>query len=63
MALRPEASSARAGAGLTSKTDVEEALAELLDHHWIREKVSPTTERGGRPSVVYVINPAAREAA
>lgn len=35
------------------------ALARLTEAHYIREQPKPTTDNGGKPTIVYRINPAA----
>jgi hypothetical protein len=42
---------------LTDQELVEIACEELVRLGWIREYAQPTTQRGGRPKVSYIINP------
>ena len=41
---------------------VEAAIAVLIDHHWLRAEPEPSGSSGGRPSMMYRVNPKVREA-
>jgi len=47
-------------AGLTEADEVAAAIAVLEEHHWLRAVEVPTTEKGGRRTVKYAVNPAVR---
>ncbi len=43
-------------AGLTTHSDVQDAIDLLLEHRWIFAELIDTTEQGGRPSIRYTWN-------
>src|SRR5262249_36733554 len=47
--------------GLNDHDAVEQALAILEDHHWVKHEEVPSSAKGGRPTTRYHINPAAME--
>jgi hypothetical protein len=50
-------------AGLTTSAAAQEAVDVLCDLGWLRPEQVGTTERGGRPTTQYHINPAVRRPA
>ena len=50
----------RNGGALLNRPEEAEAACEVLvDHHWLMATYVPTTERGGRPTYLYHLNPLA----
>ena len=50
----------RKGWALLNRPEEAEAACEVLvDHHWLMATYVPTTERGGRPTYLYHLNPLA----
>ena len=48
---------------LSSPKETQEAINILCDLQYLRRNEQPVTERGGRPSVLYMINPKFMKAA
>jgi hypothetical protein len=46
--------------GLTDRNAVANALALLIEYNWLVEQDKPSGPRGGRPTKLYWINPAAK---
>ncbi len=47
--------------GLARPDDAEAACEVLVDHGWLIATPQPTSDRGGRPTFLYRLNPRARE--
>jgi hypothetical protein len=45
--------------GLSTGTEVSDALDLLAEHCWIASEEVPTTQKGGRPTVTFTVNPKA----
>lgn len=48
-------------ANLTRPEEVEAACELLVDHHWLLPTPQPTTGTGGRPTMLYTLNPLAKK--
>lgn len=48
-------------AHLTRPEEVEAACELLVDHHWLLTTPQPTTGTGGRPTMLYTLNPLAKK--